>query len=258
MKKFLILVLIFLGFNCQASSYALYNFSDATLSEATRNTEVRSIASITKLFTAAIILETQLDLNEKVKVQGLSKGRFPKGKMVSRIELLKAMLIASDNLAADSLAHSYPGGYGTFLKDVNFYVEEKYLKNSKIVDSSGLLTGNVSTADDLVNFLWGIRYHQLIIDISSSVFDTVTYDGKKHPINISIKNTNPDITKYNNILISKTGFTNSAGRCLVMLVSYQGDIYGLAILGEKNPKTRSKVVTDLMNSIEVRHERNAV
>jgi D-alanyl-D-alanine carboxypeptidase len=90
------------------------------------------------------------------------------------------------------------------------------------------------------------------------VFDTVTYDGKKHPINISIKNTNPDITKYNNILISKTGFTNSAGRCLVMLVSYQGDIYGLAILGEKNPKTRSKVVTDLMNSIEVRHERNAV
>jgi hypothetical protein len=43
-----------------------------------------------------------------------------------------------------------------------------------------------------------------------------------------------------------------------MLVSYQGDIYGLAILGEKNPKTRSKVVTDLMNSIEVKHERNAI
>ena len=56
--------------------------------------------------------------------------------------------------------------------------------------------------------------------------------------------------KYNNILISKTGFTSKAGRCLVMLVSYQNEMYGLAILGEKTPKTRSKIVSDLMNSIE--------
>jgi D-alanyl-D-alanine endopeptidase (penicillin-binding protein 7) len=258
MKKLLILSLLFLGFNCQASSYTLYNFSDAAVIESTQNTEIRSIASITKLFTAATILENHLDLNEKVKVQGNSKGRFPKGKMVTRLELMKAMLIASDNLAADSLAHSYPGGYKKFIEDVNLSVSEKNLKNTKIVDASGLLAGNVSTADDLADFLWSIRYHQLIIDISSSVIDTVRYDGKKQSINIFIKNTNPDISKYNNILISKTGFTNSAGRCLVMLVSYQGDIYALAILGGKNPKTRSKIVTELMNSIEIKHGKNTV
>jgi D-alanyl-D-alanine carboxypeptidase len=51
-------------------------------------------------------------------------------------------------------------------------------------------------------------------------------------------------------MISKTGFTSKAGRCLVMLVNYQNEMYGLAILGEKTPKTRSKVVSNLMNSIQ--------
>ena len=58
------------------------------------------------------------------------------------------------------------------------------------------------------------------------------------------------VLEYNGILISKTGFTNSAGRCLVMLINFQNEIYGLAILGEKSIATRSNVVSSLITSVE--------
>jgi D-alanyl-D-alanine carboxypeptidase len=233
-----------------AGTYALYNFSNAEMITASQHHEVVPIASITKLFTAALILEEQLDLSEKVKVQGKVTGRFPVGSMVPRIELVKAMLIASDNRAAETLAHTYPGGYDKFIRDVNTMVGFNNLKNTVLEDASGLKAGNVSTADDLVNFVYSLRRYPLIISLSSSPGGNIAVETKKKYVNLPIRNTNPDINKYNSIMISKTGFTNKAGRCLVMLVSYQNEMYGLAILGEKTPKTRSKVVSDLMNSIE--------
>jgi D-alanyl-D-alanine endopeptidase (penicillin-binding protein 7) len=216
---------------------------------ATQHKEVMSIASVTKLFTAALILDEQLDLFEKVKVQGKTTGRFPIGSKVPRIELMKAMLIASDNRAADTLAHSYPGGYEKFIKDVNNMIGFRGLKDTQIVDASGISASNVSTAEDLVNFVYSLRHYPLIISLSSSTNDIIRITTKKKDINLPIRNTNPDLVRYNNILISKTGFTSKAGRCLVMLITYQDEIYGLAILGEKTPKTRSKVVQDLMSSL---------
>ena len=248
--RFLLAIALLIPIHSYAGGYALYNFSNAEMITATQHTEVVAIASVTKLFTAALILEERLDLHEKVKVQGKSSGRFPVGSMVTRNELMKAMLIASDNRAADTLAHSYPGGYESFINDVNTMVGARGLKNTQIADASGLSPLNVSTADDLVNFVYSLRRHSLIINVSSSASDSIEVSTKKKHVNLPIRNTNPDIGKYNDILISKTGFTNKAGRCLVMLVNYQGDIYGLAILGEKTPKTRSKVVNDLMNSIK--------
>ena len=248
--RFLLAIALLIPSYSHAGGYALYNFSNAEMITATQHTEVVAIASVTKLFTAALILEEGLDLQEKVKVQGKTSGRFPVGSMVSRIELMKAMLIASDNRAADTLAYSYPGGYENFIKDVNTMVGARGLKNTHIADASGLSPLNVSTAEDLINFVYSLRRHSLIVDISSSASDSIEVATKKKYVNLPIRNTNPDINKYNDILISKTGFTNKAGRCLVMLVNYRGDIYGLAILGEKTPKTRSRVVNDLMNSMK--------
>jgi D-alanyl-D-alanine endopeptidase (penicillin-binding protein 7) len=248
--RFLLAIALLICFPSHAGSYALYNFSNAEMTTADHPHEIVPIASVTKLFTAALILEEQLDLFEKVKVQGKVTGRFPVGTMVSRIELLKAMLIASDNRAAETLAHTYPGGYDKFIRDVNTMVESRNLKNTKLEDASGLKAGNVSTADDLVNFVYSLRRYPLIIALSSSSGDSIEIETKKRHINLQIRNTNPDINKYNSIMISKTGFTNKAGRCLVMLVNYQNEMYGLAILGEKTPKARSKVVSNLMNSIE--------
>lgn len=247
--RFLLATALLICSPCYAGSHALYNFSSAEMTTATQHKEIVPIASVTKLFTATLMLDEQLDLSEKVKVRGKTSGRFPIGSMVSRIELMKAMLIASDNRAADTLAHSYPGGYEKFIKDVNTMAGARGLRDTHIADASGISALNVSTADDLVNFVYSLRHYPLIISLSSSTNDSIRIETKKKNINLPIRNTNPDLVKYNNILISKTGFTSKAGRCLVMLVTYQDEIYGLAILGEKTPKTRSKVVQDLMSSL---------
>jgi len=248
--RFLLAIVLLTCFPSHAGTYALYNFSNAEMATASQHNEIVPIASVTKLFTAALILEEQLDLYEKVKVQSKATGRFPVGTMVTRFELMKAMLIASDNRAAETLAHTYPGGYERFIRDVNTMVSDRNLKNTKLEDASGLKAGNVSTADDLVNFVYSLRKYPIIMELSSSANDSIKVETKKKYVNLPIRNTNPDINKYNSIMISKTGFTSKAGRCLVMLVNYQNEIYGLAILGEKTPKTRSKVVSNLMNSIE--------
>lgn len=245
--RILIYLLLWASIGANATSLALYNFTTANLESHLRHQEVVPIASVTKLFTAAAVLESDLNLDEKIKVQGKTSGRFNQGEMVSRRELLKAMLIASDNRAADSLAHSYPGGYDAFIKYVNDYIGYVGLKNTEIVDASGIHSGNKSTAEDLVNFVWFLRNYPLIREISSKAEDQLEFDNKKHKtVTLKIRNTNPDISKYN-ILISKTGFTNAAGRCLVMLIEKEKEMIGVVVLGFKNPKTRSDAIKQLIN-----------
>lgn len=247
LRTILFSLLLYTSASASAGSYVLYNFSDAEMKASNQHKEVVPIASVTKLFTAARIIEEGLDLEERVKVHGPNSGRFPVGTMVSRFELLKAMLIASDNRAADSLAHSYPGGYRQFIDHVNTMVQERGLKNTHIDDASGLSPLNTSTADDLVNFVYSLRKNQVIVLLSSLSSSSIEVEKKKKHVMVPIRNTNPDISKYN-ILISKTGFTNKAGRCLVMLIENNNELLGLAVLGEKNPKSRSKTVSILLNT----------
>lgn len=245
--KILIFLFLLLASSANATSLALYNFTTGTLESSHRHQEVVPIASVTKLFTAAGVIESGVDLFEKVKIQGKSKGRFTAGQMVTRMDLMKAMLIASDNLAADSLAHAHPGGYQQFIRFVNDYVAGVGLDHTKIFDASGLSVFNVSTADDLVNFVWYLRHYPTITVISSKINDDIELDTKKNKtVKLQVRNTNPDINKYN-VLISKTGFTSAAGRCLVMLIQKGEDVIGVAVLGFKNPRTRSEAIAQLIN-----------
>lgn len=245
--KFLLSFLLFFACSANATSLALYNFTTGNLESSHRHEETVSIASVTKLFTAVGVITSGVDLDEKIKVQGKTKGRFAQGMQVSRLDLMKAMLIASDNLAADSLAHAHPGGYQAFIRHVNDYVNYVGLTETKIFDASGISVFNISTAYELVNFVWHLRRYPLISEISSKVNDDISLDAKKNKtVKLQVRNTNPDITKYH-VLISKTGFTNAAGRCLVMLVQKGEEVIGVAVLGFKNPKTRSEAIAQLIN-----------
>jgi D-alanyl-D-alanine endopeptidase (penicillin-binding protein 7) len=217
---------------------------------AVRETEVVPIASVTKLFTAMTVIDSGVDLNERIKVQGKTSGRFPNGTLVPRIELVKAMLIASDNRAADSLAHAHPGGYAEFIRYTNDHISDIGLKNTRITDASGISAENTSTAEDLVNFVWWLRRYTLITQISSMADEQIKFDNQKNkPVKLQVRNTNPDITNYN-ILISKTGFTSKAGRCLVMLVNHNNEMFAVAVLGEKSSHTRSKAIKNLIYNKE--------
>jgi D-alanyl-D-alanine endopeptidase (penicillin-binding protein 7) len=248
--KILTILLLFFSLNVGATTAALYNFSDAVMEAAVREDQVVPIASITKLFTAMAVIDSGVDLNESIVVKGSTKGRFPNKTKVPRIELIKAMLIASDNRAADSLAHAHPGGYAAFIKYVNEHISDIGLKHTRIEDASGLSAGNVSTANELVNFVWWLRRYNLITEISSSESEQVEFDNHKNKtVKLQVRNTNPDIANYD-VLISKTGFTSKAGRCLVMLVRHNDTMFAVAVLGEKSSKSRSQSIKNLIYNKE--------
>ena len=117
--KFLLTLLLLFSFNAYAVSYGVYDLSELRYEHSKDTDEVRSIASITKLFTAMEVINSNVSFGELVKVQGRSSGRFARGAYIERYELLRAMLMSSDNLAAESLAHAHPGGHTKFIQDVN-------------------------------------------------------------------------------------------------------------------------------------------
>jgi D-alanyl-D-alanine carboxypeptidase len=222
-------------------AWGLYDYNRVEYQQVYNRSEVRSIASITKLFTATTIVRSGLDLDQLVKVQGRSGGRFTRGSMVKRIDLMRAMLISSDNLAAETLALTYPGGMNTFLEDTNRWVKGFGLIDTQIVDASGLLAGNVSTVDELVMFMQRIKDQEIIKSISREQIATLKLPKGKKTITVHLKNTNPIVFHYDNILLSKTGTTNAAGKCVVMLVERAGSVHGVVILGQKNGQERTKI-----------------
>jgi D-alanyl-D-alanine endopeptidase (penicillin-binding protein 7) len=256
MKKLFLIICLWLSGNSYAQSnhgaWGLYDYDLIEYQMVYNRSEVRSIASITKLFTATTILRQGLDLDEKVKVTGKSGGRFSRGVMVPRIDLMKAMLISSDNLAAETLAHSYPGGFNAFISDTNQWVQGTGLTSTRIVDASGLLTGNVSTIDNIVALLFRIKDHDVIQEISNERTTTLKLPKGKKTVKINLRNTNPTLFQFDNIVISKTGFTNPAGRCVAMLVRKEDRLYAVIVLGQPNVKERSQLANELISKEPIR------
>jgi D-alanyl-D-alanine endopeptidase (penicillin-binding protein 7) len=256
MKKLFLIICLYLSGPSYAQSnhgaWGLYDYDLIEYQMVYNRSDVRSIASITKLFTATTILRQGLDLEEKVKVTGKSGGRFPRGAMVSRIDLMKAMLISSDNLAAETLAHSYPGGFDAFIADTNQWVKGTGLSSTKIVDASGLLAGNVSTIDNLVALLYRIKDHDVIQAISNERTTTLKLPKGKKTVKINLRNTNPTLFQFDNIVISKTGFTNPAGRCVAMLVRKEDRLYAVIVLGQPNVRERSQLANELISKEPIR------
>jgi D-alanyl-D-alanine carboxypeptidase len=231
------------------TSYALYDYSASRFDNESNKDDVRSIASITKMFTAITVINSKANLNEKLLVKGNNGGKVPRGTQISRIDLLKAMVTNSDNLAAEVLANNHPGGFNQFLIDANAYNKSIGLKDTTIADSSGLLAENKSTASDLVIFLNAIKDNPIIKDIANLRGHEITMPRAKSKRIYTVKfhNTNPDIYKMDDVLISKTGFTNPAGRCVVMLVERGQKVYALIVLGARTTQERSRVLHKLLD-----------
>lgn len=248
MKKLLFLIMWMSTSVYANGAYALYDYEDHNFQVSFNTYEVRPIASITKLFTAMTILRSGADMTEKVKVKGKSGGRFPNGSMVSRHDLMKAMMISSDNRAAETLADTYPGGFTEFIKDTNAYIRGRGLIHTSIEEPTGLSKNNVSTANELLSYLGAIKDNEALRKYADDrTADVLVPKGKKF-IHVRLNNTNPSIFKFDNILISKTGFTNPAGRCVVMLVEKDNKHYGIVVLGQKNVQERSQLANGLITT----------
>ena len=203
-----------------------------------------SIASLTKLMTAMVIIDSGIDLNVKVKIskQDIDKlkwtgSRIPIGTKLSRLQLLKISLMSSDNRAASALSRSYPSGKKGFIKAMNIKALQLGMHNSKFKDPTGLDKRNISTARDLVRMVGAAYQYPLIRELTTTVSGKVRVGRKKQ--SIGFKNTNSLVRKGQwNIGLSKTGFIRKAGRCLVMQTVINNEAVIMVLLNSYGKYTR--------------------
>jgi len=259
--KALILSFALLSTNVLAATQYVYNYTrnEAVIDEG--SDKVRPIASVTKLMTALIILESNVSLDEKVTYKGF-KG-VP-AKQRSRDELMSLLLIKSDNNAAEALAKSFPGGRDVFIQHMNITAKFLSMAHTTYDDPSGLSPHNQSTAKDLTKLLYYASTYPKIKQIASMTsFVLVEPAAKNVPVKkkkkaktfssyrvITVSNTNFHLlNEYDEIEISKTGYTNPAGKCLTMFVTKNGEHYAVVILGERNMRDVEKVSRKILNSL---------
>jgi D-alanyl-D-alanine endopeptidase (penicillin-binding protein 7) len=185
---------------------------------------VMPIASITKLMTAIVVLDARLPLDQPLEVthddldfvKG-TRSRLGTGTVLTRREMLKLALMASENRAASALGRHYPGGFPAFVSAMNRKARELGMRDTRFVDSTGLNPDNVSTAQDLVRLVEaGLRY-PVIRDFTTSHSHFVEVDEGRRSRVLSYNNSNGLVRARNwDIGLSKTGYISEAGRCLVM------------------------------------------
>ena len=208
--------------------------------------KVRGLASMTKLMTAMIALDHDLNMNRKLQLSKLAGSHLPK-REYTRGELFHALLIRSDNAAAETLAADYPGGREKFIRDMNLRAETMGMYDTHFDDPSGLSSGNVSTASNVTQMVIAAGYYRHIREISTKKTATILTQVKRKERILVLHNTNTAIlSQVDGIQISKTGYTNPAGFCVALLVEKNvGDeihYQVIVVMGARNPAQRVDTV----------------
>ena len=181
------------------------------------------IASITKLMTAMVVLEGKQSLDEPVVIDNAdidiikgSHSRLPVGTAFRREDLLRIALMASDNRAAAALGRTYPGGTPAFVEAMNAKSKMIGMQNARFVDPTGLAPANVASPQDLALLVAEASSFPQIREFSTTPELHVTLPNSKHPMGFN--NTNALVRSSSgwDIGLSKTGYINEAGKCLVM------------------------------------------
>ncbi len=212
-----------------------------------------SIASLTKLMTAMVVLDSGLDLNKKIKITKAdidrvkrTTSRLPIGSKLSRYELLKAALISSDNRAAFALSRSYPSGRKGFINAMNVKAIQLDMQKSQFSDPTGLDKRNISTANDLLKLVRAAYQYSLIRELTTSPSENIKIGKRRNGVNFN--NTNPLVRKgVWDIGLSKTGFIRESGRCLVLQTVINDEPIIIVLLNSYGKLTRFADVKRIKN-----------
>ena len=212
--------------------------------------QVRGLASITKLMTAIVALDHSTEMDKVLTLSNKAGSKLPK-REYTRGQLFHAMLIKSDNAAAETIAADYPGGREKFITEMNIRAAMMGLKNTNFNDPTGLDKGNVSTAEDVSHLVVGAAFYPHIRHISTKKDATILIQVKRQELPVVLSNTNRVLLReFDSILLSKTGFTNPAGFCVAILIEQQvkNEIHHqvIVVMGAKNTAQRVDTVKRMM------------
>jgi D-alanyl-D-alanine carboxypeptidase/D-alanyl-D-alanine endopeptidase (penicillin-binding protein 7) len=201
------------------------------------------IASLTKLLTAMVVLDSKPDMNASISIQQEdvdvlkhSRSHVPVGTTLPRKEIFRLALMSSDNRAAASLARTYPGSNAAFIQALQLKIKALGLHNTVIKEPTGLSPENMSTAADLARMAQAASHYPEIVNVTTDRADTFRMNG--HPF--TVHNTNRLVGARGwDVQLSKTGFTNEAGHCLIMRIKQAGAHATLVLLNASANSTRS-------------------
>ena len=193
---------------------------DGNILESVNANQQRSIASITKLMTAMVILDAKQDLDQSIAG-------------ITRLELLQLMLVKSDNRAAETLCENYPNGRSACIGAMNWKAFGLGLQNTHYADPSGLNIMNVSTAQELVQIVIASSKYPEIVSASNIAHGKIK--KKKHYFGFN--NTNP-LVATKDFIITKTGYIRASGGCIVMMLDTKIGRRIVVLLNSKNTHTR--------------------
>ncbi|WP_295388126.1 serine hydrolase [uncultured Thiodictyon sp.] len=214
---------------------------------AKKTRDQRPIASITKLMTAMVVLDAAAPLDEPVTIleedrdqlrHSRSRLRIDRAATLQRREVLAVALMSSDNRAASALGRTtFPGGKPAFVEAMNRKAATLGMTESRFADPTGLDGNNISTAEDLVKMVRAAASYPLISEITTTGEMEVKPYGDGGTLHY--RNTNPLVRSPDwHLELSKTGFVNEAGHCLVMRAVIGGRLLSIVLLdspGKRNP-----------------------
>ncbi|MBV7414111.1 D-alanyl-D-alanine endopeptidase [Aeromonas sp. sif2433] len=206
-------------------------------------TRVRPIASLTKLMTALVVLDARQSLSQTLTVDQndrdnikhtYSRVRF--GTKVTRRDALHLALMSSENRMASALARHYPGGRSAFIRAMNNKAKQLGMRNSRFYDSTGLSTRNVSTAQDLARLISAAYRQPLIRQFTQDSNMEMRFMAPAY--SLMFNNTNPLVKNPDwDVRLSKTGFTDEAGRCLLMRAKPDRQELAIVLLNSVGKRT---------------------
>jgi D-alanyl-D-alanine endopeptidase (penicillin-binding protein 7) len=211
-----------------AKSWVVADVNGKIIKGANTN-DLRSIASITKLMTAMVVLDANQNLDEKIND-------------ISRRQHLRLALIRSNNDSSDLLCEHYPGGYQACVDAMNAKARSLKMRDTSFVDASGLDDDNVSTSSSLIKLVLAAQTYPLIVKSSQTPKMRIKLDEGYY----SYKNTNPLVSKK--FIVSKTGYIRAAGGCIALLMDTNKGRRVVVILGSKNTHTRIPEVKHLVRN----------
>jgi D-alanyl-D-alanine endopeptidase (penicillin-binding protein 7) len=205
--------------------------------------KIVSIASLTKLMTAMVVLDAKLDMEAPISIAQSdvdmlkhSSSRVPVGVTLPRKSILHLALMSSDNRAAASLARTYPGGNAAFITALHAKLVALGMMHTVIEEPTGLSPRNTSTATDLIKMAVAAGQYPEIAHATTEQQDQFNINGRS----VNYHNTNHFVGQKGwDILLSKTGYTMEAGRCIIMRVKAAGKNVVMVLLNANASSARS-------------------
>jgi serine-type D-Ala-D-Ala endopeptidase (penicillin-binding protein 7) len=206
--------------------------------------EVRPIASTTKIFVAMAVRKAGLELEAYTEItqadvdaaKGGSRTRLDRGQSFRNIDLLRAMLMASDNRAPTALARAAGIPGDKLIKAMNAVAKDLKLKKTRFTDASGL-RGNVSTAREMALATRAALDDQVLREIMGT--EVVEVKSKSGYAKLTYGTTNQVLVAHKyKVAGGKTGYTAAAGYCFVTGATIAGREVVMAFLGADGKLTR--------------------